>query len=41
MKLYKRSRLINLAEVTGYPEAIYFPSVPPFNGLPGYLKGWW
>jgi hypothetical protein len=28
------STQISLAGVTGYPEAVYFPSVPPFNELP-------
>jgi hypothetical protein len=30
-----RSTEINLAGFIGYPEAIYFPSLPPFKGLPG------
>jgi len=33
-----RSIQINLAGVIGYPEAFYFPSVPPFNGLPGIFE---
>jgi hypothetical protein len=33
-----RSTYINLAGVIGYPEAIYFPSVTPFKGLPGIFE---
>lgn len=34
-----RSTQINLAGVIGYPQAVYFPSVSPFNGLPGIFEG--
>jgi len=33
-----RSAQIKLAGVIGYPEAIYFPSVPAFKGLPAIFE---